>query len=52
MVITRPLHELLAKDIAIYNRYLNLQSVIIPTLTTKAKTKASIDHLIEGKKNG
>eukprot|EP00698_Gefionella_okellyi_P017592 TRINITY_DN5171_c0_g1_i2.p2 TRINITY_DN5171_c0_g1~~TRINITY_DN5171_c0_g1_i2.p2 ORF type:complete len:246 (-),score=61.41 TRINITY_DN5171_c0_g1_i2:141-878(-) len=47
VVVLRPLRDLLANHVAIFNRYLGLNSVFIPTLATKKGPKASIAHLTE-----
>eukprot|EP01114_Cavostelium_apophysatum_P007037 TRINITY_DN1871_c0_g3_i1.p2 TRINITY_DN1871_c0_g3~~TRINITY_DN1871_c0_g3_i1.p2 ORF type:complete len:443 (+),score=113.31 TRINITY_DN1871_c0_g3_i1:224-1552(+) len=43
----RPMRELLAKDIAIFNRFKNLEPVVVTALDTKSNPKFSIDHLAE-----
>eukprot|EP01119_Soliformovum_irregulare_P000855 TRINITY_DN10628_c0_g1_i1.p1 TRINITY_DN10628_c0_g1~~TRINITY_DN10628_c0_g1_i1.p1 ORF type:complete len:264 (+),score=76.65 TRINITY_DN10628_c0_g1_i1:798-1589(+) len=44
----RPMRDFVSKEIAIYNRYFNLEVASIPTLDTLASTpKFSIDHLTE-----
>jgi cytoplasmic tRNA 2-thiolation protein 2 len=45
--LLKPMREFLAKDIAVYNRFTQLDTVYFPTLTTKCSMKASIDRLTE-----
>ncbi|XP_070575759.1 cytoplasmic tRNA 2-thiolation protein 2-A-like isoform X2 [Ptychodera flava] len=47
ILFLRPMREFTSKEIAIYNRFHNIEPVVIPTLTTKAPVNASINHLTE-----
>ncbi|KAI9098914.1 hypothetical protein DFS34DRAFT_649612 [Phlyctochytrium arcticum] len=47
MLIVRPLKDVLAKEVGVYNRYAGLDPVVSPTLTTAMPGKTSIDRLTE-----
>ena len=46
--IMRPMKDMLSKEIGLYNQFLHLDSVFIPSLTTMLPPKASIERLTEG----
>jgi cytoplasmic tRNA 2-thiolation protein 2 len=50
MTIIRPMKDMLAKEIAVYNRNHNIDGFVIPTTnwSTKATSKSSIERLTEG----
>ncbi|CAJ0826104.1 2966_t:CDS:2 [Entrophospora sp. SA101] len=48
LVVSRPMKDMLSKEIGIYNHFLELDIIFTPTLTTmKTSSKASIDKLTE-----
>ncbi|XP_066273775.1 cytoplasmic tRNA 2-thiolation protein 2-like [Branchiostoma lanceolatum] len=47
VVIVRPMRDFIAKEISMYNTICQLESVFLPTLSTRAAEKASIGHLTE-----
>ncbi|KAI9286277.1 hypothetical protein BC943DRAFT_276584, partial [Umbelopsis sp. AD052] len=49
MTIIRPMKDMLAKEIAVYNRNHNIDGFVIPTTnwSTKATSKSSIERLTE-----
>ena len=42
-----PMKDALSKEVAMYNRYKNIEAVFIPTAATKSNPKFSIDTLTE-----
>ncbi|XP_060600583.1 cytoplasmic tRNA 2-thiolation protein 2-B-like [Ruditapes philippinarum] len=47
VMFLRPMRDFSSKEAAIYNSFHNVESVFIPSLTTKAQTGVSIEHLTE-----
>ncbi|NWH70365.1 CTU2 protein, partial [Piaya cayana] len=47
VMVVRPMREYMAKEIAFYNHFFNVPTVIAPPLPTKRREKSSIHHLIE-----
>lgn len=47
ILFLRPLRDFSSKEVAIYNNLHNVDTVFIPTLTTKADKGVSIEHLTE-----
>ncbi|KAM6324960.1 cytoplasmic tRNA 2-thiolation protein 2 [Podargus strigoides] len=47
VMVVRPMREYTAKEIAFYNHFFNVPTVIAPPLPTKRREKPSIHHLIE-----
>ncbi|XP_013408735.1 cytoplasmic tRNA 2-thiolation protein 2-A [Lingula anatina] len=47
MKIVRPVRDFTAKEVAMYNAFHNLQPLVLPALTTKAASNASIERLTE-----
>ncbi|CAG8624724.1 956_t:CDS:2, partial [Paraglomus occultum] len=45
--VMRPMKDMLSKEIGLYNQFLDLDSVFIPSLTTMLPPKASIERLTE-----
>ncbi|KAJ2996112.1 Cytoplasmic tRNA 2-thiolation protein 2 [Globomyces sp. JEL0801] len=52
MLVVRPIRDILAKEVAFYNRYRNLEHFLHPSLTTTMNSKASIDKLTADFING
>ena len=46
--VMRPMKDMLSKEIGLYNQFLHLDSIFIPSLTTMLPPKASIERLTEG----
>ncbi|XP_074014264.1 cytoplasmic tRNA 2-thiolation protein 2 isoform X2 [Numenius arquata] len=47
VMVVRPMREYMAKEIAFYNHFFNVPTIIAPPLSTKRQEKPSIHHLIE-----
>ncbi|NXT53889.1 CTU2 protein, partial [Pluvianellus socialis] len=47
VMVVRPMREYMAKEIAFYNHFFDVPTVITPPLPTKRREKPSIHHLIE-----
>lgn len=47
VIFTRPMREFMTKEIALYNFFNNVETVLIPTLGTMSHSHASIDRLTE-----
>ncbi|XP_074737341.1 cytoplasmic tRNA 2-thiolation protein 2 isoform X1 [Strix uralensis] len=47
VMVVRPMREYTAKEIAFYNHFFDVPTVIMPPLPTKRREKPSIHHLIE-----
>ncbi|XP_027540770.1 cytoplasmic tRNA 2-thiolation protein 2 isoform X1 [Neopelma chrysocephalum] len=47
VMVVRPMRDYTAKEIAFYNHFFNIPTVIVPPLFTKRREKPSIHHLIE-----
>ncbi|KAI9141507.1 hypothetical protein BKA69DRAFT_1073807 [Paraphysoderma sedebokerense] len=48
VIVLRPMKDYILKELGIYNTLNNLETIHIPTFTTKTtKSKASIDHITE-----
>uniref|UniRef100_A0A8C6N6A1 Cytoplasmic tRNA 2-thiolation protein 2 n=1 Tax=Melopsittacus undulatus TaxID=13146 RepID=A0A8C6N6A1_MELUD len=47
VMVVRPLREYMAKEIAFYNHYFNVPTVIAPPLPTKRRDKPSFRHIVE-----
>ncbi|XP_065517333.1 cytoplasmic tRNA 2-thiolation protein 2 isoform X2 [Lathamus discolor] len=47
VMVVRPLREYMAKEIAFYNHFFNVPTVIAPPLPTKRRDKPSIRHVVE-----
>ncbi|XP_057258183.1 cytoplasmic tRNA 2-thiolation protein 2 [Pezoporus wallicus] len=47
VMVVRPLREYTAKEIAFYNHFFNVPTVIAPPLPTKRRDKPSIRHVVE-----
>ncbi|KFQ55105.1 Cytoplasmic tRNA 2-thiolation protein 2, partial [Nestor notabilis] len=47
VVVVRPMREYMAKEIAFYNHFFNVPTVIAPPLPTKRRDKSSIHHVVE-----
>ncbi|NXD73086.1 CTU2 protein, partial [Eolophus roseicapillus] len=47
VMVVRPMREYMAKEIAFYNHFFNVPTVIAPPLPTKRRDKPSIHHVVE-----
>ncbi|KFP16656.1 Cytoplasmic tRNA 2-thiolation protein 2, partial [Egretta garzetta] len=47
VMVVRPMREYMAKEIAFYNHFFNVPTVIVPPLLTKRREKPSIHRLME-----
>ncbi|KAI8319242.1 hypothetical protein GQ54DRAFT_245946, partial [Martensiomyces pterosporus] len=47
VAIYRPMRDCIMKEVAFFNQWTKQRSVVVPTFTTMAPAKASIDHLTE-----
>lgn len=47
ITFVKPIRDLSAKEVAVYNAFMNVPTVVIPTLTTKTLEGSSIEHLTE-----
>ncbi|XP_027746007.1 cytoplasmic tRNA 2-thiolation protein 2 isoform X2 [Empidonax traillii] len=47
VMVVRPMRDYTAKEIAFYNHFFSVPTVIVPPLFTKRREKLSIHHLIE-----
>ncbi|XP_071423252.1 cytoplasmic tRNA 2-thiolation protein 2 isoform X2 [Pithys albifrons albifrons] len=47
VMVVRPMRDYTAKEIAFYNHFFNVPTVIVPPLFTKRREKPSIHHLTE-----
>ncbi|XP_053402056.1 cytoplasmic tRNA 2-thiolation protein 2-B-like isoform X2 [Mercenaria mercenaria] len=47
IMFLRPMRDFSSKEVAMYNSFHNVETIFIPSLTTKAETNVSIEHLTE-----
>jgi len=52
IMVLRPLRDFLAKEIVLYNSLQNIEPTILPNMSTKESSTASLDRLTEGFLNG
>lgn len=47
LITVRPIRDFSSKEVAIYNKLCNVETIFIPTLTTKTQEGSTIEHLTE-----